>query len=123
VQRNIQRAYDALWAEHQRIHCIHVEVFAQGDVELERGLMRRKLEDRKYLDELLDHEERLTRQLGSARTADGGWPHMVRLAAGFPLVLLHHAVLDVDHAMGELGDIVFVGDQDDGVAFGLQTIE
>ena len=24
--------------------------------------MRRKLEDRKYLDELLDHEERLTRQ-------------------------------------------------------------
>lgn len=62
MQRNIQRAYDALWAEHQRIHRIHVKVLAQGDVELERRLMRRKLEGRKYLDELLDHEEALTRQ-------------------------------------------------------------
>jgi hypothetical protein len=62
VQRNIRRAYNALWAEHQRIHRIHVKVLAQGDVELERRLMRRKLEDSKYLDELLDREEHLTRQ-------------------------------------------------------------
>ena len=35
---------------------------AQGDVKLERSLMRRTLENSKYLDELLDHEERLTRK-------------------------------------------------------------
>ena len=50
-----------MWAEHQRLHRIHVKVLAQGDIELERRLMRGKLEDNKYLDELLDHEERLTR--------------------------------------------------------------
>lgn len=61
MQRNIERAYDALWAEHQRIHRIHVKILAQGNRKLERRLMWRKLEDSKYLDELLDHEEQLTR--------------------------------------------------------------
>lgn len=61
MQRNIQRAYEALWAEHQRIHRIHVKVLAQGDVELERSLVRGKLEDGKYQDELLDYEELLPR--------------------------------------------------------------
>jgi len=46
-----------------------------------------------------------------------------KLPTSFPLVLLHHAVFDVDHAMGVFGNVVFVGDQDDGVAFGLQAIE
>jgi hypothetical protein len=61
LRRNIERAYDALWAEHQRVHRIHVKILAQGNRKLERRLMRRRLEDSKYLDELLDHEERLTR--------------------------------------------------------------
>ena len=61
MHRNIERAYDALWAEHQRIHRIHVKILAQGNRKLERRLMRRRLEDSKYLDELLDHEEQLTR--------------------------------------------------------------
>jgi hypothetical protein len=61
LRRNIDRAYDALWAEHQRIHRIHVKILAQGNRKLERRLMQRRLEDSKYLDELLDHEERLTR--------------------------------------------------------------
>lgn len=60
VRRNIGHAYDALWAEHQRIHRIHVKIVSRGDRKLERKLMRGKLEDSKYLDELLDHEERLT---------------------------------------------------------------
>jgi hypothetical protein len=61
VHGNIERAYDALWAEHQRIHRIHVKTLAQGDDKLERRLMRGKMEDGKYQDELLDYEERLPR--------------------------------------------------------------
>jgi hypothetical protein len=61
VHRNIERAYGALWAEHQRIHGIHVKILAQGDHTLERRLMRGRLEDGKYLDELLDYEEQLPR--------------------------------------------------------------
>jgi len=61
VHQNIERAYDALWTEHQRIHRIHVKILSQGDRKVERKLMRGKLEDSKYLDDLLDHEERLTR--------------------------------------------------------------
>jgi len=62
VNRNISRACEALWAEHQRIHRIHVKILAQGDIKLERKLVRGNLEDSKYLDELLDHEEQLTRK-------------------------------------------------------------
>jgi hypothetical protein len=59
--RNLTRAYDALWAEHQRIHRIHVRILARGNVKLERRLMRGRLEDEKYIDKLLDYEEELTR--------------------------------------------------------------
>ena len=62
MNRNINRACDALRAEHERIHRIHVKMLAQGDIKLERRLMRGTLENSKYLDELLDHEERLTRK-------------------------------------------------------------
>src|SRR5438552_10852830 len=34
-----------------------------------------------------------------------------------------HAVFDEDHAVGVFGDVVFVGDQHDGIAFRLQAIE
>jgi hypothetical protein len=59
--RNLTRAFDALWAEHQRIHRIHVRILARGNVKLERRLMRGRLEDEKYIDKLLDYEEELTR--------------------------------------------------------------
>jgi len=61
VHGNIERAYDALWAEHQRIHRIHVKILVHGDHKLERRLMKGKMEDGKYLDELLDYEEQLPR--------------------------------------------------------------
>lgn len=61
MHRNIERAYDALWAEDQRIHGIHVKILAQGDHKLERRLMKGKLEDGKYLDVILDYEEQLPR--------------------------------------------------------------
>ena len=60
MYRHIEHAYDALWAEHQRIHRIHIRLLAQGDVKLERSLKRGSLEDDKYIDQLLDFEEQLT---------------------------------------------------------------
>ena len=36
-------------------------------------------------------------------------------------VLFHFAVADVDDAVGVLGDVVLVGDQDDGVALLVQA--
>jgi hypothetical protein len=36
---------------------------------------------------------------------------------------LDDAVLDIDDAVGVLGDVVLVGDKDDGVAFGMQAVE
>lgn len=61
MRQNLVRACNALWAEHQRIHRIHVKILARGDARLERRLMRGSLDDSKYLDQLLDHEERLSR--------------------------------------------------------------
>ena len=63
MERHINRAYDALWAEHQRIHRIHVKVLAQGDPKVERKLLQGRLEDSKYQDKLLDYEEKLSRPL------------------------------------------------------------
>ena len=65
MHRDIERAYDALWAERQRIHRIHVKTLAQGDHQVERRLMRGKMEDGKYQDELSDYEalERLRNKL------------------------------------------------------------
>ena len=40
-----------------------------------------------------------------------------------PLVAGDYAVLDVNDAVRVLGDVVFVGDQDDGVAVGLQAVQ
>jgi hypothetical protein len=60
MHRHIEHAYDALCAEHQRIHRIHIRLLAQGDVKLERSLRRGSLEDDKYIDTLLDFEEQVT---------------------------------------------------------------
>ena len=45
------------------------------------------------------------------------------LVAPFPLVPGDDAVLDVDHAVRVLGDVVLVRDQHDGVAFCPKAIE
>jgi hypothetical protein len=61
MQRNISRAYDALWAEHQRVRAICIKILAQGDRSLERRLLRAKPDDPKHLDEVLLYEDRLSR--------------------------------------------------------------
>src|SRR6185437_233283 len=38
-------------------------------------------------------------------------------------VALDHSVLNMDHSVGVGGDVVFVGDEDDGIAFGMKAIE
>ena len=61
VQRNITRAYNALWAEHKRIRGIHMKILAHGDQKLERRLLRANLDDNRHHNEVLDYEERLSR--------------------------------------------------------------
>jgi hypothetical protein len=82
MRRNIERAYDALWAEYQRIHRIHIMMLAQGDLNLERRLGRGKLDNSKYLDdELLDQEERFSMSpaaIGESRWGRTQWIRLVR---------------------------------------------
>jgi hypothetical protein len=54
------------------------------------------------------------------RTPNPDFRNLVPLLA---LVPSDDAVFDVDHAVRVFGDVVFVGDEHDRVAFGLQTIE
>jgi hypothetical protein len=61
MQRNIARAYDALWAERERVRAICIKILAQGDPSLERRLLRAKPENPKHLDEVLLYEDRLSR--------------------------------------------------------------
>jgi hypothetical protein len=61
MQSNIARAYDALWAEHERVRVVCMKVLAQGDRGLQRELLRAKPDDHKQHDEVLLHEERLSR--------------------------------------------------------------
>jgi len=61
MHRNISRAYDALWAEHERIRRIHMRILAQGDPKLERRLLRANPDSSKHHDEVLLYEERLSR--------------------------------------------------------------
>jgi hypothetical protein len=46
----------------------------------------------------------------------------VTISSLHPARRLDDAVLDIDDAVGVLGDIVLVSDEDDGVALGVQTI-
>jgi len=39
------------------------------------------------------------------------------------LILGDHAVFDVDDAVGVLGDVVLMGDENDGIALRMQAIE
>jgi hypothetical protein len=61
MQRNIAHAYDALWAEHERVRVVCMEILAQGDRGLQRELLRAKADDHKHHDEVLLYEERLSR--------------------------------------------------------------
>ena len=40
----------------------------------------------------------------------------------FDFVFCHHAVADGNHAVSVFGDVVFVGDEHDGVAFSVQAV-
>jgi hypothetical protein len=60
MQRNIARAYDALWAEHQRVRGVCMKILAQGDGKLERSLLRAKQDDDAHHEEVLLYEERLS---------------------------------------------------------------
>jgi len=62
MRRNISRAYDALWAEHERIRRIHMRILSQGDPKLERRLLRANPNSSKHHDEVLLYEERLSRR-------------------------------------------------------------
>jgi hypothetical protein len=46
MHRNVARAYDALWAEHERIRRGHMKVLSQGDRQLERCLLRANPDDK-----------------------------------------------------------------------------
>ena len=61
MHRNISRAYDALWAEHERIRRIHMRILSQGDPKLERRLLRANPDSSKHHDEVFLYEERLSR--------------------------------------------------------------
>jgi hypothetical protein len=47
----------------------------------------------------------------------------LRPLLAIPLVPFDHAIFDINDAVGVLGDVLFMGDQDDGVALGLQAVE
>lgn len=61
MHRNIARAYDGLWAEHERIRSVHMRILSQRDPKLERRLLRTEPDDHKHHNEVLLYEERLSR--------------------------------------------------------------
>jgi hypothetical protein len=58
---NVARAYDALWAEYERIRGIHMKILSQGDPNLERRLLRANPDNSRHQNEVLLYEERLSR--------------------------------------------------------------
>jgi hypothetical protein len=61
MHRNIARAYHCLQDEHDRIRAACVRILAQNDRSLERELLRADLDSPRHHDEMLHHEERLSR--------------------------------------------------------------
>jgi len=61
MRRNIARAYDCLAAEHTLIRAKCIKILAQSDQVLERRLQRADLRSPRHHDEMLLHEERLSR--------------------------------------------------------------
>jgi hypothetical protein len=60
MQRNISRAYDALWAERQHIRAEHAKILAKNDATLARKLLRAKRDDDAHQKEVVVYEERLS---------------------------------------------------------------
>jgi hypothetical protein len=60
MHRNVARAYDALWAEHELRHR-HMKLLSKGDRQLERRLLRANPDDKQHHNEVLRYEERLSR--------------------------------------------------------------
>jgi hypothetical protein len=61
MYRNIARAYDCLQDEHDRVRAACVKILAQNDRHLEKELLRADLDSPRHHDEMLLHEERLSR--------------------------------------------------------------
>ena len=61
MHRNVARAYDYLQAEHGRVRAVCIGILSQQDKQLERTLLRARMDDEKHLDEMLLYEERLSR--------------------------------------------------------------
>jgi len=61
MHRNVARAYDALWAEHERVRAACMKLLAQNDRGLERDLSRANPEDPRHHEEILFYEARLSR--------------------------------------------------------------
>src|SRR5215470_7799135 len=61
MQRNVARAYDHLQAEHGRVRAVCIKILSQNDKQLERTLLRARMDDEKHLDEMLLYEDRLSR--------------------------------------------------------------
>ena len=60
MQRNVARAYDHLQAEHGRVRAVCIKILSQNDKQLERTLLRERMDTEKHLDEMLLYEERLS---------------------------------------------------------------
>jgi hypothetical protein len=60
MHRNVARAYNALWAEHERIRRGHIKMLSQGDRQLERRLLRANPDNKRHHNEVLRYEERLS---------------------------------------------------------------
>jgi len=61
MQHNVARAYDYLQAEHGRVRAECIKILSQEDKQIERTLLRARMDDEKHLDEMLLYEERLSR--------------------------------------------------------------
>ncbi len=49
--------------------------------------------------------------------------HRLPALLSLHFVALDHSVLNIDHAVGVGGDVVFVSDEDNGITFGMKAIK
>lgn len=61
MRHNVARAYDCLQAERGRVRAECIKILSQEDKQIERTLLRARMDDEKHLDEMLLYEERLSK--------------------------------------------------------------
>lgn len=61
MRRNIACAYNCLQDEHNRVRTACVKILSRNDRAIERELLRANLDDPKHHDQVLLHEESLSR--------------------------------------------------------------